>query len=71
MCQVVALDNACRVSAPATPAFLKLNTGALEPRRPLMATPNDPGRSNRMVLTVVVILGIVLLVVGWYTWFRG
>ena len=36
-----------------------------------MPTPNDPGRSNRMILTVVVILGIVLLVAGWYTWFRG
>jgi hypothetical protein len=33
-----------------------------------MPTPNDPAGSKRMILTIVVILGIVLALVGWYRW---
>jgi len=31
-----------------------------------MATPNDPAGSKRVILVVVVVLGVILALVGWY-----
>jgi hypothetical protein len=31
-------------------------------------TPNDPARSKRFLLAILAILGIVLLLVGWFRW---
>jgi hypothetical protein len=33
-----------------------------------MATPNDPNSQSRLIWVIVVILGAVLAVVGWYRW---
>jgi hypothetical protein len=33
-----------------------------------VTTPNDPNRQSRLVWTILVILGAVLAVAGWYKW---